>query len=114
MTIIVSMLLYKYRQSTKLKSLHKDKGLSKMTKTKKYLLTNIIVEKCKTLASVEITLKDELILSNFIEKRLQLHGRNGYMFHDDGWSIPVNDDLSIQRVGFSVLASNHILNIFNR
>lgn len=85
-----------------------------MTKTKKYLLTNIIVEKCKTLASVEITLKDELILSNFIEKRLQLHGRNGYMFHDDGWSIPVNDDLSIQRVGFSVLASNHILNIFNR
>lgn len=85
-----------------------------MTKTKKDLLTNIIIDKCKTLTSVEITKKDEAILSDFIKNRLHLHGRNGYMFHDGGWDILVNDDLSIQRIGFSVLASNHILNVFNR
>ena len=79
-----------------------------MAKTKKDSLTNIILDECKTLTLVEITKKDEVIISNFIKNRLQLHGRNGYVFHDTGWDIPVNGDLSIQRIGFSVLASNHI------
>ena len=39
-----------------------------MTKTKKDLLTNIIIEKCKTLASIDITKKDEVMLSDFIKK----------------------------------------------
>ena len=89
-----------------------------MTKTKKDLLTNIIIEKCKTLASIDITKKDEVMLSDFIKKRLQLHGRNGYLFQSSNWYkkeyIPTSDDLSIQRIGFYVLASNHIKNIFNR
>lgn len=85
-----------------------------MAKTKKDLLTNIIIDKCKTLTSVKITKKDEAVLSDFIKNRLHLHGRNGYMFHDTDEYIPTDDDLSIQRIGFSVLASNHILNIFNR
>ena len=44
-----------------------------MTTTKKDLLTNIIIEKCKTLASIDITKKDEVMLSDFIKK-------NGYNF----------------------------------
>lgn len=85
-----------------------------MTKTTKDLLTNTIIERCETLTAVKLNNKERVILSDFIKNRLQLHGRNGYMFHDDGWSVPANDDLSIQRIGFSVLASNHIKNIFNR
>lgn len=85
-----------------------------MTKTKKDLLINTIIEKCNTLVESEITEKDGPILRNFIEKRLQLHGRNGYMFHDYNEIIPTSNDLSIQRIGFSVLASNHIKNIFHR
>lgn len=83
-----------------------------MTKTKKDLLTNSIIEKCKTLASVGITKKEEASLSDFIKKRLQLHGRNGYMFHVSNnymrEYMSTDDDLSIQRIGFYVLKSNHI------
>ena len=89
-----------------------------MIKTKKELLTNIIIDKCKTLTSVKITKKDEAVLSDFIKNRLHLHGRNGYLFQSSNWYkkeyIPTNDDLSIQRIGFYVLNSNHIKNIFNR
>ena len=85
-----------------------------MTKTKKDLLANTIIDECKTLTSVKITKKDEAVLNDFIKNRLHLHGRNGYVFHGTGWDVPVNDDLSIQRVGFSVLDSNHIKNIFNK
>ena len=85
-----------------------------MAKTKKDSLTNIILDECNSLANDEITKKDKTMLSDFIKNRLQLHGRNGYVFHDTDGYIPTGDDLSIQRIGFSVLASNHLLNIFNR
>ena len=89
-----------------------------MAKTKKDSLTNVIIERCKTLTSVKITKKDEAMLSDFIKKRLQLHGRNGYLVQSSNWYkkeyIPTNDDLSIQRISFYVLDSNHIKNIFNR
>ena len=83
-----------------------------MTKTKRELLTNIILDRCNSLTNDEITKKDIDVLSDFIKKRLQLHGRNGYMFHDTDEIIPTNHDLSIQRIGFSVLASNHIKTMF--
>ena len=89
-----------------------------MAKTKKDSLTNIILDECNSLANDEITKKDKTMLSDFIKKRLQLHGRNGYLFQSSNWYkkeyIPTNDDLSIQRIGFYVLDSNHIKNIFNR
>lgn len=87
-----------------------------MTITKKDLLTNVIIEKCETLTAVKITDKEKDILSDFIKNRLQLHGRNGYLFQSSNWYkkeyIPTNDDLSIQRIGFYVLDSNHIINKF--
>ena len=89
-----------------------------MAKTKKDLLTNIIIERCETLTAVKLTNKEKVMLGNFIKNRLQLHGRNGYLFQSSNWYteeyIPTNDDLSIQRISFYVLDSNHIKNIFNR
>ena len=89
-----------------------------MTKTKRELLTNIILEKCNSLANDEIMKEDIDVLSDFIKKRLHFHGRNSYMFHvsDEYYKeyITTNDDLSIQRIAFFVLDDNNIKNIFNR
>ena len=89
-----------------------------MTKTKRELLTNIILDRCNLLTNDEITKKDIDVLGDSIKKRLHFHGRNGYMFHvSDGYYkeyITTNDDLSIQRIAFFVLDVNNIKNIFNR
>lgn len=84
-----------------------------MTKTKRDLLTNVIIERCETLTSVRITNKQKNMLHDFIVKRLHLHGRNGYMFHvsDNYFTreyLVTDDDLSIQRIAFYVLENNHI------
>ena len=98
--------------------IEKKERYKTMTKTKKELLTNIILDKCNSLTNDEITKKDIDVLSDFIKKCLHFHGCNGYMFHvSDGYYkeyIAINDDLSIQRIAFFVLDDNNIKNIFNK
>lgn len=52
-----------------------------MKTTKKEILINGIMKACDKVAKEQITEEKKETIKKFVEKRLYLHGRNGYLFY---------------------------------
>lgn len=83
-------------------------------KTKKQKIIDSVLNEAKRLSREPLTAKQQNALKTFIEKRLDIHGKYGYMFQIAAFYkkqlIAVDD---IKRIATYTLDNNHIKTIAN-
>ncbi|AHL18644.1 hypothetical protein LP114_056 [Listeria phage LP-114] len=83
-----------------------------MKQTKKEMLMDSILSTCDGLARESISKKERETLHEFVERRLQLHGRSGYLFHTVQYykRVYIRTDFGgcLDVIAEYVLKSNHL------